>query len=239
MMKVDILAIGAHPDDIELSCAGTILKHIASGYSVGILDLTRGELGTRGTPEIRDKEAATAAKILGVSFRKNLEMADGFFVNDQDHQRQIIRHIRASKPEIILCNAVSDRHPDHGRAASLVSESCFYSGLRKIETEFDGSPQEPWRPKAVYHYLQDRYIKPDLLIDITAFMPRKLEAIRAFSSQFYDPSSSEPLTPISSKQFLDFIVSRNAHNGRDIQVDYAEAFTVERTIGVDSFFDLV
>jgi bacillithiol biosynthesis deacetylase BshB1 len=237
-MKVDILAIGAHPDDIELSCAGTILKHIASGHTVGILDLTRGELGTRGTPEIREKEAAAAAKILGVSFRDNLGMADGFFKNDLDHQLQVISKIRAYKPEIVLCNAVSDRHPDHGRAASLVSESCFYSGLRKIETKTNGIVQEIWRPKAVYHYLQDRYLKPDFLVDITAHMPRKIEAIRAFSSQFYDPSSAEPLTPISSKQFLDFIVSRNAHNGRDIQSDYAEAFTVDRTIGVSSLFDL-
>jgi bacillithiol biosynthesis deacetylase BshB1 len=238
-MKLDILAIGAHPDDVELSCAGTLLKHMALGKTAGILDLTAGELGSRGTPELRKQEADKAAKILGVLVRDNLGMADGFFQNDQAHQLLIIQKIRLYRPELILCNAVSDRHPDHGRAAALVSEACFYSGLRKIETRYLGELQDVWRPKAVYHYLQDRHLKPDFLVDITTHLPKKLESIRAFSSQFHDPASKEPQTPISSQQFLDFIVGRSMHNGRDIQVDYAEAFTVDRTIGVNNLFDLI
>jgi len=238
-MKLDILAIGAHPDDVELSCAGTLLKHMALGKTAGILDLTAGELGSRGTPEIRKQEATAAAAILGVLVRDNLGQADGFFRNDQEHQLQLIQKIRLYRPEIILCNATSDRHPDHGRAAALVSESCFYSGLRKIETRQDGQLQEVWRPKAVYHYLQDRYLKPDFLVDITPYLQKKLDAIRAFSSQFHDPASTEPQTPISSKQFLDFVISRSMHNGRDIQADHAEAFTVDRTPGVNNLFDLI
>ena len=237
-MKIDILAIGAHADDVELSCAGTLLKHIAMGKKVGLLDLTEGELGTRGTPEIRKREAEASARILGVSFRENAGMADGFFKNDREHQLRVIEYIRAHRPEIVLCNAVSDRHPDHGRAAALVSEACFYSGLAKIHTEREGKAQEAWRPRAVYHYVQDRSLKPDFVIDISPFQARKLEAIQAFSSQFYNPGSAEPLTPISSKQFLDFVISRSAHFGRDIQVDYAEGFTVGRTIGVENLFDL-
>ncbi len=238
-MKLDILAIGVHPDDVELSCAGTLLKHIALGKKAGILDLTAGELGSRGTPELRRQEADAAAKILGVAIRDNLGQADGFFRNDKEHQIQIIQKIRFYQPEIILCNAVNDRHPDHGRAAALVSEACFYSGLRKIETFHNGQVQEVWRPKAVYHYLQDRYLKPDFLVDISPFLEKKLEAIRAFSSQFHNPDSSEPQTPISSRQFLDFVVSRSRHNGRDILADYAEGFTVDRTPGVNNLFDLI
>lgn len=238
-MNVDILAIGVHPDDVELSCSGTLLKHMAAGYTVGILDLSRGELGTRGTTEIRKAEAEAAAKILGVEFRENLRIADGFFDNDREHQILVIRKIREFRPKIVICNAVSDRHPDHGRAAKLVSESCFYAGLRKIETDMWGKKQDAWRPKAVYHYIQDRMIKPDLIVDITPFMEKKLEAIKAFASQFYDPNSTEPASPISSKEFLDSVVAKMRTFGREIQVEFAEAFTVERAIGVDDLLKLV
>jgi bacillithiol biosynthesis deacetylase BshB1 len=237
-MKVDILAIGVHPDDVELSCSGTLMKHIASGKTVGILDLTEGELGTRGSVEIRRKEAADAAGIIGALFRHNLGMADGFFKNDPDHQLRLIQRIRAYRPEIVLCNAPADRHPDHGRASTLVSEACFYSGLRKIETKEQNNLQQAWRPKAVYHYMQDRQLKADLLVDISEFMDRKLLAIQAFSSQFFDPNSKEPVTPISTAQFLDFVKARNATAGRDIEANFAEAFLVERSIGVNSLFDL-
>lgn len=238
-MKVDILAIGAHPDDVELSCSGTLLKHIALGKTCGILDLTRGELGTRGSAELRMKEAAEAAKILGVRFRENLNMADGFFSNDKGHQLQIIKKIRQYQPEIILCNAVSDRHPDHARASQLVSEAAFYSGLRRVETEFNGKTQEAWRPKAVYHYVQDRQLKPDLVVDITGFEEKKMQAIQAFKSQFYDPNSTEPISPIAVKNFLGVIRGKMAVFGRDISVEYAEGFNVERTIGVNNLFDVL
>lgn len=238
-MKVDILAIGAHPDDVELSCSGTLLKHIALGKICGILDLTRGELGTRGSAELRMQEAAEAAKILGVRFRENLNMADGFFSNDKGHQLQIIKKIRQYQPEIILCNAVSDRHPDHARASQLVSEAAFYSGLRRVETEFNGKTQEAWRPKAVYHYVQDRQLKPDLVVDITGFEEKKMQAIQAFKSQFYDPNSTEPISPIAVKNFLDVIRGKMAVFGRDISVEYAEGFNVERTIGVNNLFDVL
>jgi bacillithiol biosynthesis deacetylase BshB1 len=237
-MKLDILAIGAHPDDVELSCAGTLMKHIHLGKTVGILDLTEGELGSRGTVELRRNEAAEAARIIGALVRDNLKMADGFFRNDSEHQLKIIQKIRAYQPDIILCNAPADRHPDHGRASTLVSEACFYSGLRKIETLKDGQIQAPWRPRAVYHYMQDRLLKADLIVDISDFMERKLMAIKAFSSQFFDPNSPEPATPISSLQFLEYVKARNAVFGRDIEADYAEVFLVERTIGVSNLFDL-
>lgn len=237
-MSIDILAIGVHPDDVELSCAGTLLKHIAAGYSAGILDLTQGELGTRGSAELRLKEAEAAAKILGVQFRENLGMADGFFANDAAHQMKLIEKIREHQPKIVLCNAVSDRHPDHGRAAQLVADACFYAGLRKIETGFDRKLQEPWRPKAIYHYHQDRLLKPDLLVDVTGFVEKKLEAIKAFSSQFYDPKSAEPSSPISSREFLDSVVGRMRTWGREMQVEYAEAFTVQRAVGVEDLLRL-
>lgn len=237
-MKIDILAIGVHPDDVELSCSGTIAKHIALGKTVGILDLTLGELGTRGNAEIRTKEANAAAKILGVAFRTQLKFKDGFFENNEAHIKQIIEVIRKHQPEIILCNAVSDRHPDHGRAAKLASEACFYSGLIKIETNVDGKKQEVWRPKAVYHYIQDHYIHPDFVIDISDFMEVKHRSIMAYSSQFYDPNSAEPETPISSKAFIETINSKVALWGRAIGVPYAEGFTVDRYLGVNSLFDL-
>lgn len=237
-MKVDILAIGVHPDDVELSCAGTILKHIALKKKVGILDLTIGELGTRGSAEIRTKEAKKAAKILGVSFREQLTMADGFFANDEKHQIQIIEIIRKYQPEIILCNAISDRHPDHGRAAKLVADACFYSGLVKIETKHNKKSQQAWRPKAVYHYIQDNFIHPDFVIDITKHMDKKMEAIHAFESQFYNPNSKEPATAISSPEFMEAVKAKSSIFGRSIGVRYAEGFTVSRTIGVNSLFNL-
>ena len=237
-MKVDILAIGVHPDDVELSCSGTILKHIAAKKKVGILDLTRGELGTRGTPEIRSKEAKKAAKVLGISFREQLNMADGRFVNDDKHQIQLIEKIRQYKPEIVLCNAIDDRHPDHGRSAKLVADACYYSGLTKIITKQGKKNQEAWRPKAVYHYVQDNYMHPDLVMDITKFMDKKMEAIRAFESQFYDPNSKEPMTAISGPEFLEFVRAKASIFGRIIGVRYGEGFTTNRAIGVNSLFNL-
>ncbi len=237
-MKIDILAIGVHPDDVELGCSGTIAKHIALGKKVGILDLTLGELGTRGSAELRTKEATEAAKILGVSFRTQLKMKDGFFENNEAHQKQIIEIIRKHQPEIILCNAINDRHPDHGRAAKLTSDACFYSGLIKIETTVDGKKQDAWRPKAVYHYIQDHYIHPDFVVDITDFMEIKHKAIMAFSSQFYDPKSGEPETPISSKAFLESLDAKMSLWGRAMGVPYAEGFTVDRYPGVNNLFDL-
>ena len=238
-MKIDILAIGIHPDDVELSCSGTIAKHIALGKKVGILDLTRGELGTRGNAELRSKEANEAAIILGVSFRTQLNLKDCFFENNEENQKKIIEIIRKHQPEIILCNAISDRHPDHGRASKLVSDSSFYSGLIKIETHTDNKIQQAWRPKAVYHYIQDQYIHPDFVIDISDFIDIKHKAIMAYSSQFYNPSSNEPETPISSKHFIESVNSKMSILGRDIGVKFAEGFTVNRYPGINSLFDLV
>lgn len=238
-MKLDILAIGVHPDDVELSCAGTILKHIELGKTVGILDLTLGELGTRGNATIRTQEAMRAASILGVSVREQLNMADGFFENNETNQRLIIEVIRKYQPELILCNAISDRHPDHGRAAKLTTDACFYSGLSKVETKENTTTQKPWRPKAVYHYIQDNFIEPDFVIDVTAYNEKKMESIMAYSSQFFDPNSKEPQTPISSKNFIDYINAKARLFGRSINVDFAEGFTVNRYMGVNNLFDLV
>ena len=238
-MKIDILAIGIHPDDVELSCSGTIAKHIAFGKKVGILDLTQGELGTRGNAELRTKEANEAAIILGVSFRTQLNLKDCFFENNEENQKKIIEIIRKHQPEIILCNAISDRHPDHGRASKLVSDSSFYSGLIKIETHSDNKIQQAWRPKAVYHYIQDQYIHPDFVIDISDFIDIKHKAIMAYSSQFYNPSSNEPETPISSKHFIESVNSKMSILGRDVGVKFAEGFTVNRYPGINSLFDLV
>ena len=232
-MKLDILAFGVHPDDVELGCSGTIAKEVALGKKVGIIDLTRGELGTRGNAELRTQEANNAAKILGLSVREQLTMADGFFENNETHQKQIIEIIRKYQPEIVLCNAISDRHPDHGRAAKLTSDACFYSGLAKLNTN-----QMPWRPKAVYHYIQDNFIEPDFVIDITAHMDKKMESIMAYSSQFFDPNSKEPATPISTKNFMEYVKAKCSLFGRAINVDYAEGFTVNRYIGVENLFDL-
>jgi len=232
-MKLDILAIGVHPDDVELGCSGTLMKHIALGKKVGILDLTKGELGSRGSGELRLVEAANAAKILGVSIRENLGYADGFFTNDKAHQMGIIEIIRKYQPEVVLANAPLDRHPDHGRASQLVSEACFYSGLVRIETTLNGEKQDLWRPKVVYHYIQDRFLKPDFVVDVTDFVDDKMEAIMAFSSQFYNPKSELPETPISSKKFLDFVKARMANFGRDINADFAEGYTTDRVVGVE------
>jgi len=238
-MKLDILAIGVHPDDVELSCSGTILKHIALGKKVGILDLTRGELGTRGNAELRTIEANNAAKILGVSVREQLNMADGFFENNEKHIKEIITVLRKYQPEIVLCNAISDRHPDHGRSAKLEADACFYSGLIKIETfDENGKSQKAWRPKAVYHYIQDHFIKPDFVVDITAHMDKKMESIMAYSSQFFDPNSKEPETPISTKNFIDTVKAKSNLFGRAINTDYAEGFTTNKYIGVENLFDL-
>lgn len=239
MQKLDILAFGAHPDDVELSCGGALLKHTAQGKKAGIIDLTKGELGTRGNVELRLQEAEKAAKILGVSLRENLGMADGFFKNDEAHQIAVIKKIRQYKPVIVLANALSDRHPDHGKAAKLVSVACFLSGLVKIETELDGTKQEAWRPKAIYHYIQEKYFNPDLVIDISNEFDDKMKAIKMYSSQFFNPESDEPQTAISSPNFMEFIKARHADFGRIINTGYAEGFIAERSIGAESFFDII
>lgn len=237
-MKLNILAIAVHPDDVELSCAGTLLKHIDMGKKVGILDLTRGELGSRGTAETRDVEAADSAKILGVHVRENVRMADGFFTHTEENLRRIIAILRKYQPDIVLANALNDRHPDHGRAAKLTADACFLSGLVRIETELDGKIQDKWRPKALYHYIQDYYRKPDFVIDITSYMEQKTKAIMAFKTQFFDPESKEPETPISSKAFLDFLSARAQEMGRPAGFLYAEGFEVVRIPGVNDLFDL-
>lgn len=230
-MKLDILAFAAHPDDVELAASGTLLAHIAQGKTAGIVDLTRGELGTRGSAEIRDKEAEASSKILGIHARENLRMRDGFFVKDEEHLLKVITAIRKYQPEIVLCNAEFDRHVDHGRGGDLLHEACFLSGLKKIETTIDGKPQEAWRPKATYHYIQDYYTDPDIVVDITPYFDKKMESIMAFSSQFYDPNSKEPQTAISSKEFVEFIKARAMQFGRLINKEYGEGFTVKRPIG--------
>ena len=238
MIKLDILAFGAHPDDVELGCSGTIAKEISLGKKVGIIDLTRGELGTRGSAEIRDNEAKKAAEILGVSIRENLGFRDGFFINDEKHQLEVIKMIRKYQPEIVLCNAIHDRHIDHGKGSKLVSDACFLSGLRKIETELNGENQQAWRPKVVYHYIQWENIKPDFVVDISGFMQHKIDAVMAYDSQFYNPDSKEPVSPITSKNFLDSVTYRAQDLGRIVGVEYAEGFTVERYLAVNSLADL-
>lgn len=238
-MKLDILAIGAHPDDVEMSCGGTLAKEVAKGKKVGILDLTRGELGTRGSAKIREEEAREAAKILGVVVRDNLGLADGFFENDRASQMELIKIIRKYRPEIVFCNAIDDRHIDHGKGSRLASDACFLSGLRKIETIYEGSSQQEWRPKQVYHYIQWKEIKPDVVVDVTGFMDKKLESVHAYKSQFYDVKSNEPETPISSKNTLDSLSYRNRNLGRLIGTEAGEGFTVERYAAVDSIFDLI
>jgi bacillithiol biosynthesis deacetylase BshB1 len=237
-MKLDILAFGAHPDDVELGCSGTIAKEVALGKKVGIIDLTRGELGTRGSVEIRNAESAKASEILGVIVRENLDMRDGFFVNDEAHQLKVIQAIRKFQPDIVLCNAIADRHIDHGKGSKLVSDACFLSGLIQIKTELNGEAQQAWRPKVVYHYIQWQTIEPDFAVDITGYMDKKMESVLAYSSQFYDPKSNEPDTPIASKNFLDSIRYRAQDLGRLVGVEYAEGFTTERYVTVDSIGDL-
>ncbi len=242
-MKLDILIIAAHPDDAEISCGGTIAKHIALGKKVGVVDLTRGELGTRGSAEIREQEATASAKVLGLSARENLGLRDGFFQNSEADQLKVVTAIRKYQPEIILTNAVHDRHPDHGRASDLVYQSAFLSGLVKVETSLDGNPdsykkQMPWRPKAVYHFIQSLYINPDFVIDVSEFWEKKMESLRAYKSQFYDPKSSEPETFISNPGFMKLIEARSHELGYTIGVKYGEGFTVRRHIGVENLFHL-
>lgn len=238
-MKLDILAFGSHPDDVELGCAGTLAKEIAHGKQVGIIDLTRGELGTRGSAEIRDREAAKAASLLGVLVRDNLKMRDGFFVNDEAHQIKIIQKIRQYRPDIVICNAVEDRHIDHAKGSKLVSDACFLSGLQRITTEWKGETQEAWRPKLVYHFIQWKNLQPDFVVDITGYMDKKMEAVLAYDSQFFKPGSDEPVTPIATKNFLDSIQYRAQDLGRIIGVDFAEGFTVERYVAVNRLTDLI
>jgi bacillithiol biosynthesis deacetylase BshB1 len=239
-LKLDVLALAAHPDDAELCCGGTIAKHVSMGHQVGIVDFTLGELGTRGTPEIRAAEAEAAAKILGLAVRENLGLKDGFFQNDVSHQMTVIRAIRRYRPEIVLANAINDRHVDHPRAAQLGYDACFLAGLAKVETiGADGKPQIPWRPRAVYHYIQSNLTMPDFVVDISLFMDKKMEAIRAFKSQFHDPASDAPETYISRPGFLRMVESRAVEFGYSIGVDYAEGFTVRRYPGVNSLYDLL
>jgi bacillithiol biosynthesis deacetylase BshB1 len=238
-MKLDILAFGVHPDDVELSCSGTLMMEMSNGKQVGIIDLTRGELGSRGTAETRNNEAADASAIMGISIRENLAMRDGFFVNDETHQLQVIQKIRQYQPEIVLCNAVEDRHPDHGRSSKLVSDSCFLSGLRKIETSLEGTVQKEWRPKYVFHYIQDRYLNPDFVMDVTAVFEKKVKAIQAYSTQFHNPDLNEPQTYISSPGYLDSVIYRHKMFGKMIGVDYAEGFVTEKMIGIRNFDSLV
>jgi len=239
-MKLDILVFGAHPDDAELGAGATIAKEISKGKKVGIIDLTRGELGTRGSAALRDKESAASARVLGLTARENLEFADGFFVNDKEHQIAVIQMIRKYRPDIVLCNAVSDRHIDHAKGSKLVSDACFLSGLTKIDTKLpvDDQWQEAWRPKNVYHYIQWNNISPDFVVDVSGFIDRKIEAVSAYTSQFYDPNSEEPNTPISSKNFADSIDYRARDLGRLVGVEQAEGFTVERNIVINSLGDI-
>lgn len=234
-MKLDILAFGAHPDDVELAASGTIAKHIKNGKKCGIIDLTKGELGTRGNVDLRAKEAAAASEILGISIRENLGLPDGFITNDRSSQLEIIKKIRKYRPEIVLCNAITDRHTDHGKAAKLVAEACFLAGLVKIETD----PYPAWRPKAVYHYVQDYYLKPDIVVDITDTFDIKMKSIKAFASQFYSEHSSEPETPISRPDFLPFIEARAREMGRLIGSTYGEGFTTTRPVGISILTDLI
>lgn len=240
-MKLDMLVIAAHPDDAELGAGGTIVNAIRKGKKVGILDLTRGELGTRGTPEMRADEAEGARKVLGVSVRDNVGLPDGFLENIREYQMRILAFIRKYQPEIVLANAVEDRHPDHGKGAKLISDSCFLSGLRAIEShDEDGNPQEAWRPKTVYHFVQDRYAKPDFVVDVSDVWEIKMESIRAYRSQFHiDSNSDGPETPISTPDFIYFLEARAREYGRSINVAFGEGFTTERPVGVKGVFDII
>lgn len=237
-VKLDLLAFGAHPDDVELGCGGTLAKEISNGKKVGIIDLTAGELGTRGSAELRTLEANEASKILGLKTRENLNFKDGFFKNDENHQIKVIQVIRKYQPEIILCNALDDRHIDHPKASKLVSDSSFLSGLVKIDTSLNGEKQQPWRPKSVYHYIQWKNLSPDFVVDVSGFMEKKISAINAYKSQFYNPESNEPETLISKKNFIDNVINKSADLGRLIGVDYAEGFNTQRLLGVSSLNDL-
>lgn len=236
MNKLDVLAIAAHPDDVEISAGGTMVKLLAQGKSCGIVDLTRGELGTRGSAEIRDTEAARAGEILGLAVRENLGLPDGFFRIDEESIRAVVRSIRRWQPQIILTNAPSDRHPDHGRACQLVTEASFYSGLSKIETSWEGVPQLPWRPKNVFYFIQDYHLKPDFVVDVTPYWDKKMEVLSAYGSQFYNPQSNEPMTPISGKEFFGFLKARCMDFGRPAGYELAEGFVHSRLSGVNDLF---
>lgn len=238
MQHVDILAIGAHPDDVELSCAGTLVAHVRKGYTVGLLDLTRGELGTRGSADLRDEEAADSARVMGARFRENLDLGDGTFANDDATRRRIIEVIRASRPRLVLANALRDRHPDHARAAELVADACFFSGLRRIETERNGEAQEAHRPANVIHYIQDYLREPDFVVDVTDTMDAKLECVKAFRSQFHDPDSDEPATPLSGEEFFPFLYARAREMGRAAGYTFAEGFERSRRFGVGDLLRL-
>lgn len=239
-MKLDILVLAAHPDDAELGCGGTIAKHVAAGKKVGVIDFTRGELGTRGTPQTREEEAAASAKILGLSVRENLALKDGYFQNDAESQHKVIRAIRKYRPEIVIANAIYDRHIDHGKGASLGYDACFLSGLAKIETvDESGAKQQAWRPPAIYHYIQSLFITPDFVVDISDYWDVKMDSIRAFKSQFFDPQSKEPETFISKPGFLKMLEARATEYGHAIGTAYAEGFTVRRYLGVTNLFDLI
>jgi N-acetylglucosamine malate deacetylase 1 len=230
--KLHILAIAAHPDDVELSCGGTLIKHANMGQAVGILDLTQGELGTRGTPEIRLREAQEAAKLMGIAARDNAKMADGFFRNDEAHQRALIPYIRHYQPDIVLTNSLNDRHPDHSRAARFVADTCFLAGLRMIETTWDGKPQEAWRPKRVFHFIQDRPLEAQFIVDISDTFHQKMAAVRCFASQFYNPESTEPMTILATTDFLDKIEQGDALMGKRIGARYGEGFVCENILGL-------
>ena len=238
-MKIDVLAFGAHPDDVELSCSGTLLNAKSLGKKIGVIDLTRGELGTRGNAETRAAESKKASQILGLDVRENLDLGDGFFSYSQENILKIVEVLRNYKPEIVLCNAIKDRHPDHGRGSHIVSDACFYSGLSKIKTHLNSLEQSVHRPRAVYHYIQDRFIEPNFVVDISDVFSIKMESIMAYSTQFFDPNSNEPQTPISSIQFLNTIKERANTLGRIINAEYAEGFTTERYIGLKNIFELM
>ncbi|MFN8275983.1 MAG: bacillithiol biosynthesis deacetylase BshB1 [Chitinophagales bacterium] len=233
---IDLLAIGAHPDDVELSASGTLLRHAEAGYRTGIIDLTEGELGTRGTAETRRRESAAAAEILGVAFRENMGFRDGFFQNDEEHQLALIKVLRKYRPTIVLANAITDRHPDHGRAAALVRDAVFLAGLAKIETSLDGQKQEAFRPQHCFHYVQSLDIAPDFVVDISDFMEQKLASIKAYATQFYNPDSKEATTFISTPEFLEFVRARAVHHGVPAGCRYAEAFTASRPVAVKDLF---
>lgn len=238
-MKVDILAFGVHPDDLELGCGGTILAAIAEGKKVAVVDMTRGELGTRGTADTRTREALNAAKVLGVEHRENLDMRDGFFQNDEENIRKVIISIRKYQPTVVLCSAPEDRHPDHGRSSKLIVDAAFLSGLRKIETEYNGEPQQSWRPANVFHYIQDRYLKPDFVYDISAHFEQKMKAVLCYTTQFNTTDGSEPATYISNPDFLDVIKARALMFGKRIGVTFAEGYITQKMIGVTSFDNII
>ncbi|MBL7851221.1 MAG: bacillithiol biosynthesis deacetylase BshB1 [Cyclobacteriaceae bacterium] len=239
-MKLDILALAAHPDDAELGCGGTLIRHIKAGLKVGVVDLTRGELGTRGTPEQRDEEATAASRIMGLAVRANLGLPDGFFQDSREHQLKVVAAIREYRPEIVVANALYDRHPDHGKGADIAYSSCFLAGLAKVTThDASGKSQEPWRPKALYHYIQSQFIQPDFVVDISGEWEQKMMAIRAYKSQFHNPESQEPVTYISTPEFLRMLESRAIEMGHAIGVKYGEGFRTRRWIGVNSLTDLI